>query len=340
MLVDPSTDFTSDAGRAEIESVTNRLRDRKDELGLADIRSLTSPLGVTPAGKRQVRELKIPESAREEGVRRAALERYATDFGERRKTGSRLDLILQRSPFSHESLDKLPSIERAVADALPADRRQNTKAYFSGTTASVRDLAWVMKGDRVRIQGLVLIAVFLILIVLLREFVVPLYLLISVLFSYYVTLGVTYLVFWGLNPSGFAGLDWKVAIFLFTILIAVGEDYNIFLITRVREEQKIHGPIDGIIQALVRTGPIISNCGIIMAGTFASLMAGSLTELKQLGFSLCFGVLLDTFVVRTIIVPAFLVWRQKWIGSRPGAGKRRGYGNPVEACLDRIMKAV
>ena len=88
-----------------------------------------------------------------------------------------------------------------------------------------------MQTDRIRIQTLVLIAVFVILIVLLREFTVPLYLLISVLFSYYVTLGVTYLLFRALSPGDFAGLDWKVAIFLFTILIAVGEDYNIFLIT-------------------------------------------------------------------------------------------------------------
>jgi hypothetical protein len=146
---------------------------------------------------------------------------------------------------------------------------------------------------------------------------------ISVLFSYYTTLGVTFALSWLLDPHGFTGIDWKVAMFLFTILIAVGEDYNIFLMTRVDEGQRRHGPLRGITSALERTGPIISSCGIIMAGTFASLLAGSFTEMKQLGFALALGVVLDTFVVRPILVPTFLIllarppvlrsaWRWNW----------------------------
>jgi RND superfamily putative drug exporter len=176
-----------------------------------------------------------------------------------------------------------------------------------GTTASVRDLSNVMKADRTRIEILVLASVFLILIVLLRRFFLTVYLLVSVLFSYYVTLGVTIALFWALDPHGFTGIDWKVAIFLFTILIAVGEDYNIFLITRIHEEDRRYNPMEAITHALTRTGPIISSCGIIMAGTFGSLLAGSLNEMKQLGFALTFGVLLDTFVVRPILVPSFLM---------------------------------
>jgi putative drug exporter of the RND superfamily len=172
----------------------------------------------------------------------------------------------------------------------------------------------VMQQDRARIELWVLASVFVVLVLLLRQLVVPVYLLLSVLFSYYATLGVSFVLFWLLDPHGFTGIDWKVAIFLFTILIAVGEDYNIFLMTRIREEQQRFGPLRGITEALDRTGPIISSCGIIMAGTFASLLAGSLTEMKQLGFALAFGVLLDTFIVRPILVPAFLILlRSRWL---------------------------
>jgi RND superfamily putative drug exporter len=110
-----------------------------------------------------------------------------------------------------------------------------------------------------------------------------------------------------LNPESFTGLDWKVPMFLFTILIAVGEDYNIFLMARIEEEQKIHGAIKGITVALERTGSIISSCGIIMAGTFSSLLAGSLVGMDQLGLALATGVILDTFVIRPIMVPSFMI---------------------------------
>jgi RND superfamily putative drug exporter len=101
---------------------------------------------------------------------------------------------------------------------------------------------------------------------------------------------------------------------LFTILFAVGEDYNIFLITRALQERKRHGAAEGMRRALARTGGTITSCGLIMAGTFGTLMLAGLGTLVQIGFALAFGVLLDTFIVRPFLVPAFtlLVWR--WNG--------------------------
>jgi putative drug exporter of the RND superfamily len=334
LLVAPNVDFRGDQGRALAERLTDRLRDQRQELGLADVRSLTAPLGITKAAENDFSGLDLPKEERAEGIKRAALDHYTAGLGKRTRDATRLELVLDQPPFSEQGIDALGRIEQAVREALPDDVRPDAQLYVAGTTASIRDYAAVMQKDRRRIELLVLAAVFVILavllllprfvaavkewaagedvfvilVVLLRRFLVPVYLLLSVLFSYYTTLGVAFAVFWLLDPAGFAGIDWKVAIFLFTILIAVGEDYNIFLMTRVDEEQRRHGPLRGITEALDRTGPIISSCGIIMAGTFASLLlSGALTEMKQLGFALAFGVLLDTFIVRPILVPAFLI---------------------------------
>jgi RND superfamily putative drug exporter len=308
LAVAPQVDFERPEGNEIVKRVTEQLAARKDDLRLADIRSLTAPLGITKASTVDpFAGLNLPEEVRKEAAERGAQRRYTTSLGERHYIGTRLELILAQNPFSQDSIDDLNRVEQAVLDAVPGNIRPQTQLYFAGTTPSVRDLAMVMGGDRVRINLLVVASVFVILILLLRQLVVTVYLLLSVLFSYYVTLGVTFGVFWLLDPSGFPGLDWKVAMFLFTILIAVGEDYNIFLMTRVHEEDRRYGPIRGITQALDRTGPIISSCGIIMAGTFGTLLAGSLNEMKQLGFALAFGVLLDTFIVRPILVPAFLM---------------------------------
>jgi RND superfamily putative drug exporter len=161
--------------------------------------------------------------------------------------------------------------------------------------------------DQIVIDLLVLTAVFLILVILLRKPAISLYLIVSVFFSYFVTLGVTFSFYYLKEGENFAGLDWKVPMFLFTILMAIGEDYNIFLMTRIEEEQKRHGSVEGIRIAMLRTGTIISSCGIIMAGTFLSLLFGTLVGMQQLGFALAFGVLLDTFVVRPLLVPAYLI---------------------------------
>ncbi len=320
LLVQPNVDFGTPAGRAVVTRVTDHLRRDRDELGLADIRTLTVPLGITQRAKNPLDDPELSPEGRER-ISREFLDHYAgTQDAHRRRTVTRLDLTLNQSPFSRWAAEDLDRIGQDVRNALPEKLQSGAQVYFFGTTASVRDLAAVTKRDRVRIELLVLGCVFLILVLLLRRVVVPVYLLLSVLFSYYVTLGTTFAVFWLLDPSGFTGIDWKVAIFLFTILIAVGEDYNIFLLSRVHEEERRFGPRRGVTEALTRTGPIISSCGIIMAGTFGSLLAGSLAEMKQLGFALAFGVLLDTFVVRPILVPAFLLLlagrRQTLVGKK------------------------
>jgi RND superfamily putative drug exporter len=248
---------------------------------------------------------------------------------------TRLDVVLHSDPFSPQSVATLQQIQIVLRERLPSSARGlgGVEAECYGVPVGARDLAQVTESDRGRVNWLVLGAVFVILVALVRRPGVAVYLLVTVLFSYYVTLGMTVLMGTLFNGRPLGEVDWRVPFFLFTILVAVGEDYNILLMSRAVDERKRHGADEGMRRALARTGGAITSCGLIMAGTFATLMLAGLGTLVQIGFALAFGVLLDTFVVRPFLVPTLtlLVWRRQeergegwppwraWLGSRRAA---------------------
>jgi len=308
LFQNPNVNFSDAQGREAIETLTADLLKHKEELGIADIRNMTKPFGIGAADEMdKAKDLRGLAKLRAISRIKLIKNYYVTSEPDLENHVTRMDLILEKDPFSRDSMMQLERVKTAVSKSLPEPLRDHTELFYIGATASISDLKAVTDQDQARIDLLVLGSVFLILVILLRRPAISAYLILSVFFSYLVTLGITFAVFWALDPQNFAGLDWKVPMFLFTILIAVGEDYNIYLITRIDEEQQTKGPVEGVISALKNTGGIISSCGIIMAGTFSSLMAGTLVGMQQLGFALAFGVLLDTFIIRPIIVPAYLI---------------------------------
>jgi len=306
LLINEQVDFMGSSEKDTIDELTETLKSKSQELGIADVRSVSAPLG----------RHKLEGSGPDLALRRSALNQEAPNYYITQVEGlkgntTRLDVIFNEDPFSKDSISRLDGVEAVIKEFLAKQEAplDQTHVNFIGSTANIRDLKQTTDRDRVVIDIAVLLVVLLILWILLRRFAISAYLILTVFFSYFVTIGFTYVLFWFLETGDeFAGLDWKVPMFLFTFLIAVGEDYNIYLMTRIDEEQKLRGPVEGIRVALLRTGGIISSCGIIMAGTFSSLvLGGSLKGMQQLGFALLFGVLLDTFVVRPILVPAYLV---------------------------------
>jgi RND superfamily putative drug exporter len=294
------TDFKTSEGKAAIGDLARQLNARARELDLADVRSLAEPLGTQPAPRAAWNDLGGLELV---SARREAVKYYVSADGH----STRIELLLTLDPFSDSGMHDLGILEQAVKAELPEALRSTSEVFLLGAPAGMRDMKEVTIADRRRVNILVVVAVLAVLLILLRRPFITLYLILTVVFSYLTTLGLTYLVFWLLDPSGFPGLEWKVPLFLFTILVAVGEDYNIFLITRVNEEVARHGLLAGVTLALSKTGGVLTSCGLIMAGTFATLFAGSLSELRQMGLALSAGVLLDALVVRPVLVPAFLL---------------------------------
>lgn len=229
---------------------------------------------------------------------------------------TRVDVVFRSDIFSPMSMATLRAVfDLAEAEARPGGLLAGAEVGLTGATAQVNDLEVVTVGDQQRMYVLVTVGVYLILVVLLRRPGICLYLIATVILGYLASLGLTELVFQWLQAAEqgpWVGLDWKVGFFLFVILVAVGEDYNILLMARVIEEERKHGPIEGTRLAVAHTGGIISSCGLIMAGTFLSMMMGRLSSVQQLGFALGVGILLDTFIVRPVLVPAFIVlWHQR-----------------------------
>lgn len=341
LVQDPNVDFTSPEGLAVVAELTDRLVARKDELGLVDVRSYARPLGITSGAQRAYAKVKGSKEDVEAIAREKSESFYFSGMKPGGKNVTRFDLTLAVDPLGREGVATLKNLEAAVPGMLP-DALKGARLEYFGAAASLRDLGDVKRDDQDLIQILVSAIVFLLLLIVLHRFVISIYLIVSVLLSYLATLGLTDIVFrlFAMMQGGdeFAGLDWKVPIFLFTILVAVGEDYNIFLLTRVKEENETLDPDDAILHALARTGRVISSCGFVMAGTFASLLSSPLSAMQQLGFALSVGVLIDTLVVRPILVPAFMLLILHALPGRTGRFMVLGKWNRSDKLQHAIQK--
>jgi RND superfamily putative drug exporter len=209
--------------------------------------------------------------------------------------GTLIQATLEPNPYSTDAFDLIEPIRDTAGEAAPG-------TLVGGPSAVEFDVRDAAAWDSIVIPPIILLVVFLILIGLLRAVTAPLVLVGTVILSFLAALGVGYFFFD--IVFGFPGSDPSLPLFAFVFLVALGVDYNIFLVARAREETEKHGSEQGMLRALAVTGGVITSAGIVLAGTFSVLAVLPLTFLTELGFVVAFGVLLDTFLVRSVLVPA------------------------------------
>ncbi|MET8669885.1 MMPL family transporter [Streptomyces tendae] len=231
----------------------------------------------------------------------------------------RVDATLEAPADSDAAKDTVVRLRAAVHEVSGAD------ALVGGYTAQQYDTQETAAEDRTLIVPVVLAIILVILILLLRSLLMPVLLVATVALNFLATLGVSALVF--THVFGFGGTDASVPLYGFVFLVALGVDYNIFLMSRVREEALRHGVREGILRGLTATGGVITSAGVVLAATFAALGVIPLAFLLQIAFIVAFGVLLDTLVVRSLLVPALardigaVAWWPGRLGHRDRAGR-------------------
>jgi RND superfamily putative drug exporter len=252
-----------------------------------------------PAGSSAPAYAIVPDPEEAAGVAEALASQDAVAkvrLGREGPPGQLLQITLADDPYATSTYDQIPTLRRVVKEA------GGEEVLLGGPTAIERDLRVAAATDSKLIPPIALAVVLVILIVLLRALVAPILLIATVILSFAAALGVGYVVFDVV--FGFAGSDPSLPLYAFIFLVALGVDYNIFLMARVREETRSNGPREGVLRGLAVTGAVITSAGIVLAGTFSTLAVLPLVFLTEIGFVVAFGVLLDTFVVRSILVPA------------------------------------
>jgi RND superfamily putative drug exporter len=212
------------------------------------------------------------------------------------------------SPTSTGAMQVVPEV-RAALHSIGAKLGAAQSGYI-GTAAGAYDVSQISTGDMLKIVPVVLAVLALLLALLVRSLVAPLYLVASVGLSYLAALGLTVAIF--IVVGGGLGVNFTLPFFMFVFVMALGEDYNILVMSRIREEAGELGLREAVARAMVATGTTVTSAGLILAGTFAVLAATTSGQIRQIGVGLSLGILLDTFLVRTVLLPAIVVLFGRW----------------------------
>ena len=214
---------------------------------------------------------------------------------------ARLYVTTITNPYDTKAFDTVRQMRTLLAGQA-SQFGSGAQVYVGGASAEFTDVQTTISADFLRVAAITILGILIVLILLLRAITAPVYLVLTVLLSFAGSLSLSALILQ--RVFGEAGINYFIPLMVFVLLVALGSDYNIFLMSRVREESATRPLREGIRVASARTGTVITSAGLILAGTFGALISSPLQLLFQVGVTVGLGVLIDTFVIRSLLVPA------------------------------------
>ncbi|WP_187274533.1 MMPL family transporter [Paenibacillus sp. N3.4] len=283
-----------DAGLGEGTDALTKVSD-----GLKEI--LIAQSGIAENSSKQIAGWYVPQQLLEQDDFKKSMDFYLSKDG---KIG-KLEIVLGINPYSKEAMNSMDDLKKTIQDSLAGTTLAKVDVQLAGTTAQAHELDRISKDDFIRTGSLVLIGIYIVLALLLRSLIMPLYLLLSLGFNYLITMGIVEFIF--VKLLGYEGLSWTVSFFVFLVIVALGVDYNIFLMARFKEEYR-HGQVaQAMRKAMTTTGGVIMSAAVIMGGTFGALMFSGMNTLLQIGAGIVIGLAIYTTVIMGLIVPSLTV---------------------------------
>ncbi|HZG57616.1 MMPL family transporter [Paenibacillus sp.] len=241
----------------------------------------------------------LPQEALESESFAAALEAYLSSD----RTLAKFDIVFEGNPYRTETMEKMAHVEEAVARGLSGTPYATATYAVGGVTSMNNDLRDISAGDYARTVALMLVGILLILVVLFRSIVMPIYLVLSLLLTYYTSMAIAEVIF--VRMLGLDGISWAVPFFAFVLLMALGIDYSIFLMDRFKEYRHLE-PKEGILLAMKKMGTVIMSAAVILGGTFAAMLPSGVMSLLQIATIVLCGLLLYALVMLPLFIPVMV----------------------------------
>ncbi|WP_077624876.1 MMPL family transporter [Sediminibacillus massiliensis] len=279
-----------------VESANNGLTEISD--GLASAADTLNNMSESPT----VRDtgIYLPEETLENEDFGQSIDNYSFADGE----GITMDVVLEVNPYSEEAIDTVRQIKEAVDNEIIDTPFENAEIAYGGVSSSNADLEELSTTDLSRTMVIMMVGLFIVLTILFRSMIMPVYMIASLLLTYYTAISIAEMIF--VNLMDYSGISWAVPFFSFVILVALGIDYSIFLLDRFSEEVKA-GIDKGMVTAMTKMGTVIITAAIILAGTFGAMMPSGVLTLVQVASVVIIGLLLYGLVILPLLVPSIVV---------------------------------